>query len=75
MGKEIEIFFIPHCDDYCGLGVAVFDCPFCEKMTQDYGEVWYNFSECTSREAECQCDNCGEKFTIIKGEDFEYYLK
>lgn len=39
-----EAFFVPHCDDYCGLGSFQFHCPHCDKWNEDY-DMWWKQDE------------------------------
>lgn len=75
--KEIELTFISHCDDNCGLGSVQFTCPTCELTSTDYDELWWNFME-GKVEAKTTCEHCHTTMTIIeerKGLDFKHYLK
>lgn len=66
---KIEIEFVPHCDDNCGMGYAIFECPFCKKNIIDYGEVWYTFTGYGRLEqnyADVECDSCKKNMRIKK---------
>jgi hypothetical protein len=74
MQKKIEIRFIDHCDESCGLGTANFECPSCGKWNTDYGDVWYGFSEYTEDVVETTCEHCKIKLKLIRTKEYGEFI-
>jgi hypothetical protein len=62
----IDVTFINHCEDECGLGSAEFDCVICKKMVIDYGELWYSQDEPDGIVVNVECESCRTKYELTK---------
>lgn len=76
MKETVEVEFVPHCDgENCALGIAEFNCPACNKLVQDYGDLWWGWD--TPKEeydsSESSCEHCEAKFMLTKTEEFHTY--
>ena len=63
--KMKEAYFIPHCDDYCGMGRFNYTCPYCNKNVDDY-DIWYeqdNINETSGHQI--LCESCKHNLKIV----------
>ena len=56
--KLIDVTFINHCEDECGLGTAQFDCVVCEKLVIDYDDLWYSQDDPVGVVVNTNCELC-----------------
>lgn len=76
MEDTIEVEFYNHCDEEgCTLGYAEFTCPECNKISHDYGDLWWIHDSPKASDDFCDtyCDMCGADFKMTKTDNYNIY--
>jgi len=72
MSTLIEITYIDHCDEGCGLGIAEWTCPSCNKLNEDYDDLWFDYENGSSNASELCCEHCEKSTPVQKVSDGMY---
>jgi hypothetical protein len=71
----VNIIYVTHCDDgSCDLGYALYECPKCDVVTEDYDKLWWGQHEPNNTIHDSKCDNCGKTNKLIKVDYGEYEI-
>ncbi len=76
MEDTIEVGFYHHgLDSEASIGYAEFKCPECNKISHDYGDLWWIHNSPKASDDSCKtyCDMCGADFKMTKTKEYNIY--